>query len=533
MSGKINTVGFNFLEQPELPAPRVTEQQAEKLLAAHYGLSARAESLGSNQDKNFLVFGAGEQPAGVLKIANPAFTALELAAQDAAAALIADAEPALRVAVPLPNLDGEVSTSVDDLLGGTAHVRLLRYLPGGTLVGLRYLAPSVVAKMGEVAARVSRALADFHHPGLDRALQWDLRHAHDVVASLASHVEDPVLRARIIAAATEAWDRLVPLADELPCQAVHLDLTDANVVAAAPGGGALRQPDGIIDFGDLSDTWAVSEAAITLSSVLGHPGSSPTSILPGVKAFHAIRPLRAAEADALWPLLVLRTAVLLVSAAQQALLDPDNDYLTNQSDDELRMFERATSVPVDLMTAVIRAELGLSATPAPVQGAALIDGLDAETVRTLDLSTVSEVFDTAAEGPWDQAFQDGLAHQAIDDGATLVVTRFGEANLTRAPRLSQDSPDVVATGISLWPADTVTLRAPWAGEIDSHDGGFTLRGPEYELTVSGTAAATGALEAGAPVATLTGGGWTTIGVRRGRPSHPPSPAPSSRPAGRR
>ncbi|MDX1890546.1 aminotransferase [Mycolicibacterium sp. 050158] len=513
MSGKINTVGFNFLEQPELPAPRVTEQQAEKLLAAHYGLSARAESLGSNQDKNFLVFGAGEQPAGVLKIANPAFTALELAAQDAAAALIADAEPALRVAVPLPNLDGEVSTSVDDLLGGTAHVRLLRYLPGGTLVGLGYLAPSVVAKMGEVAARVSRALADFHHPGLDRALQWDLRHAHDVVASLASHVEDPVLRARIIASATEAWDRLVPLADELPCQAVHLDLTDANVVAAAPGGGALRQPDGIIDFGDLSDTWAVSEAAITLSSVLGHPGSSPTSILPGVKAFHAIRPLSAAEADALWPLLVLRTAVLLVSGAQQALLDPDNDYLTNQSDDELRMFERATSVPVDLMTAVIRAELGLSATPAPVKGAALIDGLDAETVRTLDLSTVSEVFDTAAEGPWDQAFQDGLAHQAIDDGATLVVTRFGEANLTRAPRLSQDSPDVVATGISLWPADTVTLRAPWAGEIDSHDGGFTLRGPEYELTVSGTAAATGALEAGAPVATLTGGGWTTIGVR--------------------
>ena len=36
----------------------------------------------------------------------------------------------------------------------------------------------------------------------------------------------------------------------------------------------------------------------------------------------------------------------------------------------------------------------------------------------------------------------------------LVVTRFGEPRLSRASPLSQDSPDVVATGISLWPAAT-------------------------------------------------------------------------------
>lgn len=54
------TLGFNFLEQPELPAPQVTEAQAERLLSTHYGLHARAESLGSQQDKNFLVFGADD-----------------------------------------------------------------------------------------------------------------------------------------------------------------------------------------------------------------------------------------------------------------------------------------------------------------------------------------------------------------------------------------------------------------------------------------------------------------------------------------
>ena len=459
------TTGFNFLEQPELPAPQVTDAQAEHLLLKHYGINARAESLGSQQDKNFLVLDSDDRPFGVLKIANPAFTAAELAAQDAAAELIADAEPTLRVAVPLPNLAGETCTAVTGLLdASTAHVRLLRYLPGGTLVGRGHLSPGVVAGMGGLAGRVSRALAGFRHPGIDRALQWDLRVGHDVVDALVSHVDDPAHRERLTTAAATAWARIAPLADELPRQAAHLDLTDANVVVAH-GHDAVRRPDGIIDFGDLSDTWAVSELAITLSSVLAHPGTTPTSILPGITAFHAIRPLTAAEADVLWPLLVLRTAVLIVSGAQQSTLDPDNAYVTDQSEDEWRMFEQATSIPIDVMTGVIRAELGVSDTPAVVSGQPLIAGLDPASVTVLDLSPTSGLYDSAFQpGAWLPAdVDDELARAAVRDGASLVVTRFGEPRLTRAPALSQDSPEVIPTGISLWPAQTTTVTAPWPG----------------------------------------------------------------------
>jgi 4-aminobutyrate aminotransferase-like enzyme/Ser/Thr protein kinase RdoA (MazF antagonist) len=509
------TVGFDFLEEPELPAPQVSEAEAEQLLSAHYGVAARVESLGSNQDKNFLVFDSTDRLLGVLKIANPAFTAVELAAQDAAAAVIAEAEPTLRVAVPLPNLAGEVSTTVTGVLDGTVHARLLRFLSGGALTDAGYLSPRVVAGMGDLAGRVSRALADFRHPGLDRALQWDLRYGHDVVTALASHVADPSHRDRLTTAAAAAWSRVEPLAAELPRQAVHLDLTDANLVAAPADGAALR-PDGVIDFGDLSDTWAVSELAITLSSVLGHPGASPTSILPGIKAFHQIRPLTVAEADAVWPLLVLRTAVLIVSGAQQAVLDPDNDYLTEQSGAESRMFEQATSVPMDVMTGVIRAALDLDATPAAVSGGPLIAGLEPASVTTLDLSATSEVFDTAFQpGAWLRPnVEDELARSAIRDGAALVVTRFAEPNMTRVPALSQDSPDVVATGVSLWPAAATTLEAPWPGEIIRADGEFTLRGDDYELTVSTAAEASdGRVGVGSALTTVAADRWTTISVR--------------------
>ena len=512
------TVGFNFLEAPELPAPQVSDAQAEDILATHYGLRARATSLGSQQDKNFVVTVDGEI-VGVLKIANPAFNATEIEAQDLAAEKIAEAEPLLRTAVPLPNLAGQKCTALTGLVDGTAYVRLLRFLPGGTLLDWGYLSPNAVAGLGEVAGRVSRALEGFRHPGLDRVLQWDLRYGTAVVTELISYVTDPLHRARVDAAATEAWSQIAPIVDELPRQAVHLDLTDANVVVARRVDSSAH-PDGVIDFGDLTNSWAVSELAITASSVLGHAGSEPTSILPAVRAFHAIRPLTTAEVDALWPLLVLRTAVLIVSGAQQARLDPDNPYLARQSGGEWRMFEQATSVPIDVMTEVIKADLGLAARPDPVAGS-LID-VDPTSVVTLDLATTSDVYDSAFEndGSLKAGVEDGLARAAAQDGARLVVTQYGQPRLSRTRKLSQERPDVVATGISIWPAAPIRLVAPWDGEVA--DDGVTLRGVDFELTLSGVhAVASGSVSAGEPLADAPADAWVEVGVRPvGAPAAP-------------
>ncbi len=492
-----STAGFNFLEQRELPAPQVSEAQAQDVLSTYYGLTARASSLGSQQDKNFTVHDRDGTIVGVLKVANPAFTAVELAAQDAAAELIAAAEPALRVSIPMANSDGEKCTAVTGLVDGTAYVRLLKYLPGGTLLQTGYLTPESIAGLGDVAGRVSRALKDFSHPGLDRILQWDLRFGMDVVDALSFHVRDPELRGRLETAAREAWSRIALLDEALPRQAAHIDLTDANVVVSREGGAP--RPDGVIDFGDLSHTWAVSELAITASSVLGHVGAQVTSVLPAVRAFHTVRPLSAAEADALWPLLVLRTAVLIVSGAQQAVLDPDNDYITEQSDDERRMFELATSIPIDVMTAAIKADLGMSqpASAVPVQSQLI--AVDRTSVVTLDLSTTSDLYDDAFDGSGvlPTEFESESARAALQQGAALVVTRFGEARFCRAPRLSQESPDVVATGVDVWSATDTDIAAPWDGEVIDGTGSITLRGEEFELTLSGaTADVGGAVSAG-------------------------------------
>jgi 4-aminobutyrate aminotransferase-like enzyme/Ser/Thr protein kinase RdoA (MazF antagonist) len=513
------TVAFNFLEAPELPAPRVTEAQAEEILQTHYGMHARATSLGSNQDKNFIVTDTGGNIAGVLKIANPAFTATELEAQDLAAELIASAEPTLRVSVPMPNTAGEKYTTITGLVDGTAYIRMLRFLPGGTLSESAYLSSTAVAGLGDVAGRVSRALETFRHPGLDRVLQWDLRYGADVVKELLSHVDDESLRDRVEVATSEAWSRIALVADGLPRQAVHLDLTDANVVVTRSAAGAAH-PDGVIDFGDLAQSWAVSELAITASSVLGHVGCGPVAILPAVRAFNAIRLLTEPEVDALWPLLVLRTAVLLVSGAQQAVLDPDNDYLTDQSGGEQRMFDVATSVPIDVMTAVVRAELGMASTPERVAVQRLM--VESAAVVTLDLSTASDAYDS---GRWlEPDVEDELARAAVQDGAALVVTQYGQPRLCRAPKLYHDSPNVIPTGIGVWSASELRLSTPWDGEVVSVTAdGVEFRGGGHELTLTGVRTdAMGRIDGGQALATAPANRWIELALRPiGAPVAPP------------
>lgn len=512
MSAERDTVGFNFLREPELPAPQVTDAQARDILTTHFDLHADVKSLGSQQDKNFLV-GADSEIAGVLKIANPAFNEIELTAQEQAADLIATAEPDLRVAQSLPNRDGDTLTAVTGLgSSGTAYVRLLRHLRGGTLIESGYLPPATVAELGALAGRVSRALAGFGHPGLDRVLQWDLRYGADVVRSLVSHVDDAGMRSRLQVAADQAWAHIEPLADALPRQAVHMDLTDANVVVSHDVGGVVH-PDGIIDFGDLADSWAIGELAITLSCVLQHPGGDPTAILPGVRAFHAIRPLSVAEAEALWPLLVLRTAVLIVSGAHQAGFDPDNGYLTDQADGEWQMFERATSVPIDVMTALIKADLGLASPPAPVRVDRPMIAAPASAV-TLDLGTTSDALDDAfVAGGWLKfRTEDEIARAAINDGADLVVTRFGQPRITLAPALSQEEPAVVPTGVNIWPAGRLELVAPFAGEVVERTAdSVTLRGVEYELTLTGIRSGSG--DVGDVLGTAEPGRWAHLALR--------------------
>src|SRR6185437_5818817 len=302
----------------------------------------------------------------------------------------------------------------------------------------------------------------------------DLRHADRLVRVLAEHVRDPGLRARVIEAAEAAWRSVEPPAGELPVQAIHGDVTDDNVVCSVVD--RRRTPDGVIDFGDLTSSWAVGELAVAITSVLRHAGAEPCSVLPAVRAFHAARPLSAAEAAVLWPLVLMRAAVLVVSGEQQAVLDGGNEYVNGALEHERACFEAAVSVPAEVMTTLITNGVGFPR-PRP-RVAARASGVDLGLVSghcvVLDLSVPSDAVD---DGAWlSPGLADRLAlalldGEGLDGGADAVVTRYGQARLDASRVLAEVSPATVATGIDVWLARPVDF-----GEVAAGDG--------LELTLS-------------------------------------------------
>lgn len=477
---------FDFFQAEELPAPAVSSRDAVEIARERFGLDATATPLGSQQDANFLLAATDGQPLGVLKVANPAFSRVEIEAQDAGARFLTEIDPRVRAAsnIGLPGV--EPIAEIDDGSGGVLYARIIAYLTGGTMSGDRYVAPERWAALGTLAGRVSRALSGFEHPGVDRVLQWDLQHADRTIDLLTRYVADPGRRRLIETASAAAWRTVTGLAADLPRQVIHCDITDDNVVCAAADG---HLPDGVIDFGDLTRSWAVGELAVTVSSVLRHAGGEPVATLPLIRAFDRERPLQAAEITALWPLLVLRAATLVVSGNQQAAIDSENDYATGALELEWRIFERSVAVPTPVMTGIVADALGHPRTAAPLSvPTPLLTG----TIRQLDFSAQSDSVDA---GAWlEPGCEDRLATEALTDGAHAAVTGYGAPRLTRSVVLHSESSATVPTGVDVWLAGPTPLAAPWTGlvvtagdceiVVSGDEGALVLRGDSVRPAVS-------------------------------------------------
>jgi len=500
------TQGIDFFAQGALPAPRVTPDEAIWIAGSRFGLDATANSLGSQQDQNFLLCGRDdERPLGVLKLANASVGRTEIEAQILAAELLAQELSGVRVATTLTDADGRRMFDVAESSEGPLVAHVVKYLPGQTLRRHGYLSPAVVSELGSLAARVSLALVDFEHEGLDRTLQWDLRNGARVVELLAEQVPDADLRARVLRSSAEAWETLGPLAERLPLQPGHFDLGDENVLSLAPRGIAL--PDGVIDLGDLSRSWRVAELATMIASLLHHPGAEPHTLLPGIRAFHALCPLTDAEADALWPLVVIRGAVLTVSSHQQLALDGDHSHASTGLAHELAIFERATSLPAAVMINLIRDAVGLEVTKPglPRSGGSLVD----RAPEIIDLGTESELMD---EGAWlrPQTTDELIQRTLETNGAVALPHGLAQLSRTRGP--APASTATVPTVTEVWFAKDTELAAPWPGDTTtSRPGLVVLENADLQLTLT----LEGADPSATALATAPAGGRVRIQITAG------------------
>ncbi|KRC49527.1 hypothetical protein ASE16_12405 [Leifsonia sp. Root227] len=481
---------FDFLAQPSLPRPDVTGDDATAIAAEHYGLTGTVTELGSQQDRNFLIDTGTARY--VLKLANPVFSADELHAQNAAMATLA--RSGVRIPEVMTTTDGSDLVAVD-VRGVRLLVRLLGYLDGEPLTGVAEPSAEQLRTLGTLAGTVAAGLAALRHQGLARTTQWDARIGGEVVDLLIDHVADPAKRRVVRETVDVALARLAPLRTRLRVQAVHGDVTDDNIVLAAGGGEAGGEAGttagtgaGVIDFGDVAYGWLVGELAATVASALHHVPAAPLAVLDVVEAFAAVSPLDDADIAALWPLVVLRGAVLVVSGEQQVALDGDNRYADENRAHEWLAFDVARRIDAAEFEAVLRWRLENAAADAaspvgdaPTTGSPIV-GLRTAEHHLADLSVTSHALDA---GRWlDPAAEAGVL-AAICREHGHAVTRYAEHRLTRASIDRRAASATRALSVTMDAPGGVDVTAPFSGELTIVDGSWRLRGDDVDLWIDG------------------------------------------------
>ncbi len=254
----------------------------------------------------------------------------------------------------LPSTRGEsierALLPIAEAVGGSARaelaIRCLPFRPGRLLGDVSCPSAALLTDLGRVAARVAASLAPLTHPAVVRpTFIWDLKHA-PAVRPLLRHVP-PERRAAISGVLDEFDAEVLPRSSELRVQTIHNDLNDQNVIVDE----AADTVAGVIDFGDMCQTWLVNELAICAAYIAiarfyprAAPGSAPAdmaavpptadevravraSIDELVAGFDAELPLSDVEKSVLPTLIASRVAVSLTVGAYSCSLDPTNEYL--------------------------------------------------------------------------------------------------------------------------------------------------------------------------------------------------------------
>jgi len=463
--------------RPDIAAP-----EAARLMREAFGVEGELVELISHQDRNYRV----TLPTGsrfVLKVAREGLGRAELEAENAAMLRAASAGLPFEVPVPQPALDGALIAGIRTHSGAEHDLRLVTWIEGEVLAENRYLPPSFLRAHGAMAARIALAMRDFDHPALDRALQWDLRHAGAVVAALAPYASTPARRDLLDAAMARADAALAPLAPDLRIQTLHQDVTDINTVIRRDRAGQ-PVPSGLIDFGDLSRTWLAAEPAVTMAADAFHAHEAPLQAAREIaRGFVALLPLNEPELAALWPMVVARSAAVAISGDQQAALDPDNAYVTSVRDEEWAALEAVAAVPFALAEAVFREVEGLwpsRAWTAPAEVAPTVGGLAGTSV--LDLSTTSDVL--PASGAGDPA----ATAAAIRAAGPAAIGRWGEARLADATPNAMAESETVQLGADVFCAAGTAVVAPVAGTVGRRPGGLVIAAGGFDVRLGGVLA---------------------------------------------
>ena len=400
-----------------------------------YGRTARARPLPAERGQNFRL--VAEDGSFVLKIAGPTESADALDLQNAALDWLHRSS-----SLPLPRVCPSVSGALVDSVDGPEgpiFVRLLTYLPGATLAGARPRTPAMRRSLGAFLGELDRALEGFSHPAaLDRDLVWNPARALEVIAAHLPAVRDDGRRALVEHFVVEHRRTVAPLISRLPRSVIHNDANDHNVLVGEPTKEG-RAITGLLDFGDMLESWTVCELAVAIAYAMFETPDPLAAASDVVAGYHAARPLSEPELEALWILCAIRLCTSVCLSAHRRTSEPENAYLLVSEGPAWAALERMREIHPRLAHYALRCAAGLEPVPASLEIAAWLKGHPAsigpvvsvalKDAIVFDLSVGSPEFEGGSDLTDTPTLTAKLFERIRRSGVSAGIGRYDEARL--------------------------------------------------------------------------------------------------------
>ena len=495
--------------------PALTEDDAARIAAAHWGLAGEARELPSERDRVFeirtLARDGSRGDRAILKIANWREKAAVLEFQHRMLGRLAAA--GLPYAFPTLHRASSGADLISIDVAGCSHAaRLLSYVEGVPLGEIRGRPPRLDRDLGRLVGSIDRELLGLDSPGADRELAWDLRAAPALVADSLDAVDEG--RREMLRDCLAAFERTVaPRAADLRVSIIHNDANDANLRVDPGSPTAPPRILGLVDFGDAVRSWTIADLAVACAYA-GFDRPDPVGAFGEIaRGYAAELPVDEAESDVLFELIRLRLALSVVVSAVRASQEPSNAYLEVSRAPAWRLLDTLVGTSPDLAQYRLREALGHEPCPATARVAAALAAAAGDAAPILEPDprhAATLTIDLSVEGGDDAGTFDPTDHTAFtrvifdrmrDAGAAIGIGRYDEVRWWYTtdefvtPGNDRDEWRSVHLGIDLFAEAGARVTSPLAGRVLSvHDNADRLDyGPtvivEHELPAGAAAPA--------------------------------------------
>lgn len=454
----------------------------DALLRNGYGISGKITALPGEHDLNYCVE-VEDGTRFLLKLHAPG-DADDLAMQIAVLDHLAHAAPQLPISRALPDKNG--ATAIAAELRGKRTARLLTWLTGDVWSKSPARGRQSVVTLGRLLGEMDRSLENFSHPGAKRSYAWDIGRA-DMHLENLTFIAEADKREAVRAILARFVNEVLPQLGDCPRQVIHNDANDYNVLLDDVG-----SVSGLLDFGDMVETWRVVEIAVAGAyALIGTPDPVDTiGRLAG--AYHAVNPISETEADLIFDLTCTRYAVSMCMAAKQIRENPENTYLLVSQEDVWRELQRLQRENRSVAIARIRDACGFDPIPHGTRVERWLERNAHGFARILKPELAKPkvlALDLTATGPdadvWatlDAAQAERLIRERVEQAeADFAIGLYGEDRVVyrgdayETPTTGQRR--TIHLGIDLFAAAQEPVHAPFVGVIafiydDAVDFGF-------------------------------------------------------------